>query len=124
MKTIHTMLAIVLTCLAPLAIGCSAAPGDEAAESAGSAGQAEINNGGGPSGTSQEDLEANGYTCGVVGTFPGIKGVMTCVKQGGPTYTCNAAGVCTQALTKPPPNHGPIHVLPIGSVTSVSATGG
>ena len=123
MKTIPTMLAILLTCLAPLAIGCSAAPGDAFEESAGSAGQDLINNGGGPGGTSQDDLEANGYTCGIVGTFPGIRGVMTCVKQGGPTYTCTPAGVCTQALTKPPPDHGPIRVLPIGPV-NVSANGG
>jgi hypothetical protein len=48
-----------------------------------------MDNGAGPTGTRQKDLEDKGYTCTVVGT-----GHTECTKAGAETYWCDKTGTC------------------------------
>ncbi len=89
MKTLTATLAILLTTLAPMAIGCVASTGDEAAES----NEALANNN--PDRT-MADLKKDGWSC------TNMDGTMVCMKEGTNTiYFCKSDGVCV-AKPKPP----------------------
>jgi hypothetical protein len=48
-----------------------------------------MDNGSGPGGVTQSDLDGQGYKCEVVAT-----GFTVCTKDGGTEYWCDASGAC------------------------------